>query len=135
MNKINPLYVFGFFAFMALVMIVQSVRLEGKIAAKAQENAATQALGKRVASLKGQWKDPQEAQKKIDSVLGLKMLAPKVQTREKKGGTYKVVLQELSASEIDKMSGKLLNETVRVKSLKLSRNGDMNVTAEWEFEL
>ena len=135
MNKINPLYALGFFVFMAVLMMIQGVRLEGKIAKKAQENAATQMLGKRVASLKKEWKDPQEAQKKIDSVLGLKLLAPKVRTREKKGGIYKVVLEELSANELDKMSAKLLNETLRVKSLKLTRNGDKNVTAAWEFEL
>lgn len=135
MNKINPLYTLGFFVFMALLMIVQSVRLEEKIAKKAQENAATQTLGKRVASLKKQWNDPKEARKKIDSVLGLKLLAPKVKTHRKKGGTYKVVFQDLSASELDKMSTKLLNETLRVKSLKLTRNDDKNVTAVWEFAL
>lgn len=135
MNKINPLYVFGFFAFMVLLMMFQSTRLEKRISSKAQANAQMQETGKKVASLQSLWKDPQAAQKKIDNVLGLRQLTPKVKTKEKKGGVYTVVVAELSAKEIDKLTAKLLNETVRVKSLKLTRNGDTNVTAEWEFEL
>jgi len=135
MNKINPLYVLGFFVFMALLMIMQSVKLENKISEKAQANAAMQTVGKKLASLKEQWQDPKAAQKKIDAVLGMKRLASNVKTREKKGGVYSVVVAGLSAGEIDTLSAKLLNETLNVKSLKLTRNGDKNVTAAWEFEL
>lgn len=135
MNKINPLYIFGFFAFMALLMIYQGGRMENKISAKAQENAAVQVLGKKIAALKSQWKDPDVAQKKIDAVLGLSQLKRKIAKREKKGGIYSVVVNEISSSELDTMTAKILNETISVKSLKLTRNGDRNVTAEWEFML
>lgn len=135
MNKINPLYIFGFFAFMALLMMYQSGRMENKISAKAQENAAAQILGKKIAALKSQWKDPEVAQKKIDAVMGLRQLKPKVETREKKGGIYHVVVNEISSSELDTMTAKILNETISVKSVKLTRNGDRNVTADWEFIL
>lgn len=135
MNKINPLYIFGFFTMAALLMVYRSSALEADIAAQAQANAAMQAEGKMLAALKAQWKDPQAAQKKIDAVLGLRQLKNKVGTREKKAGVYTVELKALSARQLNTMSGKLLNEAVSVKSLKLTRNGDKNVTAVWEFEL
>jgi hypothetical protein len=135
MSKINPLYILGFFLFMALLMIYQNSAMEKKIALKAQENAATQMLGKKVAALKSQWKDPKAAQKRVDAVLGLRQLKSKVTKRQKKARVYYVTVSELSARELDTLSAKLLNETVIVKSLKLTRNGDRNVTAEWEFAL
>lgn len=135
MTKINPLYLFAFFLFMALLMIYQSARLETKIVRQAETNAQTQTLGKRIASLKQQWKAPGEAQKRIDAVLGLKTVAPKVKTRQKEAGVYKVVVADLSAGELDKLCTKLLNEALPVKSLTLTRNGDKSVTAAWEFAL
>lgn len=135
MNKINPLYIFGFFAMAAVLMVYRSSAIEADIAAQAQTNAGMQIEGKKLAALKAQWKDPQAAQKKIDAVLGLRQLKNKVDTREKKAGVYTVELKALSAQQLNMMSGKLLNEAISVKALKLTRNGDNNVTAMWEFEL
>lgn len=115
MSKINPLYVFAFFSFMAVVMMFQSGSLERKISQKAQQNAATQQLGKKIASMKNEWKDSKTALKKIDAVLNLKSLGAKVKSRERQGGSYKVVLAELNAREVDSLFAKLLNETVNVK--------------------
>ena len=135
MNKINPLYIFAFFTLMAVFMIYENHRMEQKISAKAQANAATQMLGEKVASLKSRWKDPEAARKKIDKVLGLRMLASKVTVRERKRGIYKVVVSELKAREVDTLVTKMLNETLTVKTLKIVRNADKNATVAWEFVL
>lgn len=135
MNKINPLYIFAFFGFMAILMIFEGMKLEGKIAEQAQTNIQKQALGEKLQSLRQQWNDAQAAQKKIDAVLGLKQLADRVKTREKKADIYKVVVENLDAGEIDTLTAKLLNEAITVKTLSLTRNGDKNVTAAWEFAL
>ena len=135
MNKINPFYILGFFVLMALLMMYENHHMEQKISAKAQANAATQILGKKVASLKSRWKNPKQAQKKIDAVLGLKQFSSKVRKRVKKSGVYKIEVAELNAREVDTLVTKLLNETVSVKSLKIVRNGDKNVTVDWEFAL
>ena len=135
MNKINPLYILGFFVLMAVLMMYENHRMEQKISAKAQQNAATQLLGKKVASLKARWKDPKAAQRKIDAVLGVKPFESKVTKRQKKNGTYKVRVAELDARAVDTLVTKLLNETVSVKSMKIVRNGDKNVTVDWEFVL
>ncbi len=135
MNKINPLYIFAFFTLMAVFMIYENHRMEQKISARAQANAATQMLGEKVASLKSRWKDPGSARKKIDKVLGLGMFASKVKVRERKRGVYKVVVSELKAREVDTLVTKMLNETLTVKTLKIIRNADKNATVAWEFAL
>lgn len=135
MNKFNPLYILGFFVFMAMLMMYQSARMESRISVKAQENAATQMVGKRVAALKSQWKDAQAAQKKIDAVFGLSQIKSKVTSREKRAGVYHIVVSEISGRDVDTITSKLLNETISVKSLKFTRNGDRNVTVDMEFAL
>lgn len=135
MNKINPLYLLGLFSFAALVLIIQGGILEERIAQQAQENAATQKLGKQIAALKTDWKDSAASVKKIDAVLGLRELSTKVSSRERKRGVYKVVLSELDAREVDTLFAKVLNETVSVKSVNLVSNGDRNVSVTWEFNL
>lgn len=135
MNKFNPLYVFAFFAVVALLLIARSAGLESSISEQAQKNASTQRLGKQIAALKADWKDSTVARKKIDAVLGLRSLGARVKSRERSGGTYKVVMTDLNARELDTLFSKMLNETVSVKSMKWQRNGDQNVSVTWEFEL
>jgi len=135
MNKINPLYLLALFAFAALVLVVQTNALEDRISRQAQENAATQKLGKKIMALKSDWKESAASAKKIDAVLGLRELSARVTSRERKGGVYKVVLSELNAREVDTLFAKLLNETLSVKSIDLVRNGDRNVSVTWEFSL
>lgn len=135
MSKFNPLYVFAFFAVAALLLIARSAGLESSISEQAQKNASTQRLGKQIAALKADWKDSTVARKKIDAVLGLRSLGARVKSRERSGGTYKVVMTDLNARELDTLFSKMLNETVSVKSMKWQRNGDQNVSVTWEFEL
>ncbi len=135
MNKIHPLYILGFFVLMVFFMVYESARTEEKISLKAQENARTQLLGKKIASLKERWKDPAKARKKIDAILAAKPFAAKVRRREKKQGLYKIRIVELDARSLDRLTGKVLNETLTLKSMKMVRNGDKNVTVDLEFVL
>ena len=135
MNKINPLYLLGIFIAVALLMMYESWAMEKKISRKAQENAQTEMLGKKVASLKTRWKDPKKARSRIDAVLNMRPFASKAGERRYKSGVYKVTVKELSAQELDRLSAKLLNETVPFKRLEMLRNGDRNVTVTMEFAL
>lgn len=135
MNKINPLYTLGFFMLMALIMIYQSSAMDGKISDQAKKNAETELLGKKIMALKSRWKDSAEAQRKIDAVLAHRTLAPSVTKRSKKSGIYHVQLSELNGKALNRVSAKLLNETVPLKSIKMVRNGDKNVTVDMEFAL
>lgn len=135
MNKINPLYTLGFFVLMAVVMIYQNSAMEEKISEQAQANAETELLGKQIAALKSQWKDSGAATRKIDAVLAQRAIAPKITSRTKKGGEYHVQVSELNAKALNTLTAKLLNESVPVKSVKMVRNGDKNVTVDLEFAL
>lgn len=135
MNKINPLYTFAFFAIMALFMIFQSSGMDRKITEQAQQNAETELLGKQMGTLKARWKNTAEATRKIDSILTQKKIAGHVKSKVKKQNVYTVRVSELSGTQLDWLSAKILNETLPVKSITMVRNDDKNVTVDLEFAL
>ena len=135
MNKINPLYLFAFLALVALFMVYQNTHVQSKIVLTAQKSAQIERVGKHIKVLKQQWKNPKRAQKRIDTILLQHAFKPHVVKKERKKGLYKIELKGLTALQLDKLVNKLLNEPLNVKKIKMTRNGDKNVSAYMEFNL
>ena len=135
MNKINPLYLFAFLVLVALFMVYQNSRIESKIVLTAQKNAQLERTGKHIKMLKQQWKNPKKAQRRIETVLSQHMFKKNVVKKERKKEIYKIELKELTAVQLDKLINKLLNESLSIKKIKMTRNGDKNVSVYMEFNL
>ncbi len=135
MNKIHPLYLFGFLVMIALFMVYQNSRIQTKIVLTAQKNAQLERTGKHIKQLKEQWKNPKKAQKRIDTVLSQQALKAKVVRKERKKEVYKIELKELAAAQLDRLVNKLLNESLNIKKIKMTRNDDKNVSVYMEFIL
>jgi len=135
MNKIHPLYLFGFLVMIALFMVYQNSRIQTKIVLTAQKNAQLERTGKHIKQLKEQWKNPKKAQKRIDTVLSQQAFKAKVVRKERKKEVYKIELKELAAAQLDRLVNKLLNESLNIKKIKMTRNDDKNVSVYMEFIL
>ncbi len=135
MNKINPLYLFLFFAFVALFMAYQSSQTELKTAYAAQKNSQLERTGKQIMSLKDQWNNPQKAQKRIDSIISQRAFAKKITKKEHKKGKYRIEFKGLGAAQLDNLTTKLLNESLIINSLKIVRNNKKELIVVMEFAL
>lgn len=135
MNKIHPLYLLGISLFLALVAAVMDMRLERSCLQRQKQNIKTEAMGKTLSDLKAAWKDAKRDRSDIDRVLNQRGIKPHVVSQTAERGVYRIEVTELGPRELDKMLGKLLNETVRIKKIDLQRNGDTNVSAVMEFAL
>jgi len=135
MNKISPLYLSVFLLLVALFMAYQNDHIESKIALTAQKSAQLERVGKHIKALKQQWKNPKKAQKRIDTILLQHAFKSHVIKKERKKGSYKIELKELTAVQLDKFINKLLNEPLSVKKVKMTRNSDKSVDVYMEFSL
>jgi hypothetical protein len=135
MNKIHPLYLFGFLVMIALFMVYQNGRIQTKIVSTAQKNAQLERTGKHIKELKEQWKNPKKAQKRIDTVLSQQVFRTKVVKKERKKEVYRIELKELTAAQLDRLINKLLNESLNIKKIRMTRNYDKNVSVYMEFTL
>lgn len=135
MNKIDPLYILGFFVLMTLMMAYQGSSMERKAATQASINAKTEQMAKRFTALKERWKDRKKSQERIERVLGLRALSKHIIKKEKKQGKYRIEMAPLNASQINMLVSKIFNSEVRIKSVDLMRNGDKSVSAVMEFSL
>jgi len=135
MNKINPLYFLLFFTLVALFMVYQTKRVESETATAIQHNTTLEKTGKHVHMLKERWKDSKASLKRINAILNQHQFKQKIVKKEKKKGIFYVQLDALSAAELDKLTNKLLNESVTLKKMSMIRNADKNVTVSLEFSL
>lgn len=59
---------------------------------------------------------------------------PKLVKKEKHGGTYRFEFDNLSASEFDRITNKILNSTLIVKKMSLNKNGSSKGSISVEIE-
>lgn len=135
MNKIHPLYLLALSLFIAVAVAVADARQERKCLRLQAENQEIEATGKTLMRLKDAWKDPKRDRSDIDTILNLREVQSHVKSKVLERGVYRVEVTELGRKELDKMLGKLFNETVRIKKIELQRNSDTNVSAIMEFAL
>jgi hypothetical protein len=135
MNKINPLYILGFFVFVLLLMIYQNVKMQNKIVTATQQVSVIKQVGQEIASLKQHWKNPTQAKKNIDALLNNRVFKTHVSKKEKKSNTYKIELKDIDAATLDKFMSKILNEYVILKKIKIERLAEKKIKIAMELEL
>jgi hypothetical protein len=135
MNKINPLYILGFFIFVLFLMIYQNVKMQDKIVTATQQVSVVTQVGQEIASLKKHWKNPIQAKKNIDSILNNRAFKTHVSKKEKKSNTYKIELKDVNVATLDKFMSKILNEYVILKKIKIERLAEDKIKIAMELEL
>jgi len=135
MNKINPLYILGFFVFVLLLMIYQNVKMQDKIVTATQQVSVVKQVGQEIASLKKHWKNPTQAQKNIEALLNNRAFKTHVSKKEKKSNLYKIELKDINAATLDKFMSKILNEYVIVKKINIERSAEDKIKIAMELEL
>jgi len=134
-NKINPLYVLGFFVLVLVITIIQNASMQHKITEAAQLVSSIKQNGQKVAMLKQHWKNSSQTVQHIDALLQQAPFKSKVVKQERKAGHYKISLQQLDAPLLDRFMGKILNEYVAVKKITIDRLSSTNISVALEIEL
>ncbi len=135
MNKINPIYILGFFVLVLVVMIFQNFSIRNTIVETTQQVSSVKQNGQAIASLKKHWKNPVQSQKSIDALLNHRDFKANVLKQEKKANSYKISLHNLDARKLDKFVGKVLNEYVILKKITINRVAENNISMRMEIEL
>ncbi len=135
MNKINPLYILGFFVLVLVTMIIQNMSMQTKIAEASQQVSVIKQVGQEISALKKHWKDPTQAKKNIDLLLSNRAFKAKVTKQEKKANIYKIALKDMDAATLDKFMSKVLNEYVVIKKISIDRVAESKISIAMEIEL
>jgi hypothetical protein len=135
MSKINPLYLLGFFLFVAVLMIYKTGSTQEKINDLTASNVQIEADGKQIQLLKERWKDSKRMQKRIESILSHHTFKNNVIKKEKKKNRYIFQLHELDQRTLDAFTNKILNEPIIVKKMEIERFSDSNASISLECSL
>ncbi len=135
MNKINPIYILGFFVLVLIIVIFQNFSIKNKILETTQQVSSIKQNGQVIASLKKHWKNPAQSQKSIDAILNHRDFKANVVKLKKKASSYKISLHNLDAKKLDKLVGKILNEYVILKKITIDRIAENNISMKMEIEL
>lgn len=135
MSKINPLYLLGFFLFVAVLMIYKTGNTQEKINHLTASNVQIEADGKQIKLLKERWKDSKLMKKRIDAIVTLNTFKNRVIKKEKKKNSYVIQLHELDQRTLDAFTNKILNEAIIVKKMEIERFSDSNASISMELGL
>lgn len=135
MNKFNTLHLLGGLFLLALAMLYLTLRTEARIDEAAAENTRNEQLGKTIQQMKAAWDTPAQTQQRIDRILGAPAFRTYVEQKEKARNVYRVKVRDIPAGVLDQLTTKLLNETVVIKQLQITRNNDRNASLTMEFSL
>ncbi len=135
MNKINPLYLLGFFVFVAIFMIYKTSSTQEKIIIVTQNSIQKEINGKEIALLKKRWKDKKAMIGRLNTILTHKKFANKITKKEKKRGAYLIELQNLDYRTLDSFVNKILNEAIVIKKMKIERFSESNASVALECKL
>ncbi|MEA3521474.1 MAG: hypothetical protein U9R50_00710 [Campylobacterota bacterium] len=135
MNKINPLFLLGFFVLVAILMIYKSNVTQSKIMIVNQNNIQAEADGKKIQLLKQRWKDQKMMKKRIDTLLSHSAYANKVVKKEKKRNSYILKLEGLDYRSLDSFTNKILNETISIKKMTIERFSEHSASITVECAL
>ncbi len=135
MNKINPLYILGFFVLVLILTVVQNYSIQNKIAEAAEVVSSIKENGQKISTLKKHWKNSKQTLQHIEALLNQSPFKNKVVKKERKAGHYKVALHNLDAPLLDRFLGKILNEYVVLKKITIDRVSSTDISVALEIEL
>lgn len=122
-------------ALLALIMFYLTVRTEHRIDAASAENVKMEQLGKSISQMKTAWDDSKRTRQRIDRLFSSPIFKPYVTKTETSRDGYKATLKSIPAGMADRMTGKMLNESLAIKQLDFTRNSDENISMTVEFFL
>jgi hypothetical protein len=135
MNKINPLYILGFFTLALILIIYKTSVMQEKISIVTQKNVQIEEDGKQIQLLKKRWKNQKLMTQRLKKILNHKSFAKKVTKKEKKRNIYSIKLENLDYRTLDSFTNKILNEAIIIKKMTIERFSENNASISLECSL
>jgi len=135
MNKINPLYLLGFFILVFLLVVYKTEVMQKKIVLNAQNNVQIEADAKEIYLLKGRWKNQKQMIIRLKKILEHKAFASKVTKKQRKRNIYQIELKNLDYRTLDSFVNKILNEAIIIKKMTIQRNSENSASVSLECSL
>jgi hypothetical protein len=135
MNKINPLYILGFFTLALILIIYKTSVMQEKISIVTQKNVQIEEDGKQIQLLKKRWKNQKLMTQRLKKILNHKSFAKKVTKKEKKRNIYSIKLENLDYRTLDSFTNKILNEAIIIKKMTIERFSENNASVSLECSL
>jgi len=133
MNRINPLYI-GLSLLLIIVFVSYKLNLITDEYVKSKEEyRKTLSLAEELKSLKSVYDDKDRYKKSLRKILRHSSLKNSNIKEVKGTKTVKLSSDNMDKKAINFLMGKILNDTYQIKSMKITRLNDLNVSLEMEL--
>ncbi len=123
MNRDTMLIIIASLFFLVVVTYTQTKKQKSALAQnlKSLDYIRNEAIG--LDRLKKKWKDKKLANKIISQIKN-----PKTTRNDKSGKNFTLEFENLNRGEVDKISNKVLNSTLKIKEFSINRTNEFNAT-------
>lgn len=128
MNKINPLIVIAILALVLIILIYEDNKISKQIDELNKELATLEAENSEIARKSSIWKDEKKDKQTIENLLSSNELSNAKVHKNIIKNIYKFEIEMLDEKGSDFVTNKILNSTLKLKSIELSRIEENNLS-------
>ena len=134
MNQINPIYI-GLLLIVFLTLSVFKLNDERNNLHEAKQNfKSTQKLSSELVDLKDAYSNKNKVKKELLRVLNNPALKVSKITKTFKNSSVKISSESMDLNSINKLMGKILNQSYNITALKIKRLSDTKVSLAMEIK-
>lgn len=135
-NKINPLYILLLLLFIAIVTLYKTEDMESIVEKRSIEVMEFEKEAREIRNLKDSWDDTKKSKKILDSLLASSQLRKFQPTRAQiANNKERIEIADIDHRSIDFVVNKILNSTLKIEHLEITRENEHNMSVIAEIEL
>jgi len=135
-NKVNPLYILLTLIFIAIVAFYKTNNMEHIVDAMNVEVMGFEKEAREIKNLKDSWDDTKKSKKVLDSILSSSQLTKFQPSRAQiANNRERIEISNIDHKSADFVINKIVNSTLKIEHLEITRENEynMSVIAEIEF--
>lgn len=131
----KPVLILGLLLVVLLVVIFKTSQMNGDLAERLVAVKAIESEAKQIDELKSSWERRGNAQKRMDAALSHPALKQFEINKEQKKDIYVVEIPLIDKRGLDALTGKVLNETLKIETFEIVRLDENNASVKLEVRL
>lgn len=135
MKQINPLYLSAFLGFVFLLVMFKLTSAQADQELLTSELQKTQRMGKRIEALKKSWGDSSQSKRMLLRLVKSGPLRNSGLVHEAKASVFSISSNSLNTKALDYLLNKVLNESYRIKNMRIQYVDTEHVTLNMEIAL
>lgn len=133
--KVNPLYILLLLLAVFSVVFYKANQAEERFTESGRFIFQLEKKANTISELRNSWQNPADSRKKIDSILRHPFMGKSEINRRTRQNKEEITIKKVNKQALDMLSGKILNETLKITKLSIVREDKNTVTVQMEIEL